>query len=139
MVDFLATQDLNSFLIKVFKATSAGLIPWEKTADAAILTAPIEGEYNLIIQEVSSFENTEEEESDYTLSLLKGRQNVFVIDYRNFPNLDFSNALGTKYKNTWTVFKDLWVNSYLKAHKISDELKAINAILDIKLSKDPKK
>ena len=137
MADFQATPDLNKFLIKVFKATELGLIQWEKTADEAILTAPIEGEHNLLLSEVPNF--NDQEGSDYTLSLLKGRQSIFVIDYRNFHNLSFSSALGEKYAKPWDIFKNLWINSYLKAHKISDELKVANILLDKILPKEEKK
>ncbi len=129
MADIPLTPELTKFLMNVFLATKHGLIPWEPTAEPGTLTAPLEGEYSLRLEEVYE----ESSEPEYVLSLYKGRQPLFRVDKKAVAPDAITEAFGSEFKKPFHLFKELWKHAYHMAHHISEELDTVNRLLDRKL------
>ncbi|MBI5904418.1 MAG: hypothetical protein HZB86_02540 [Deltaproteobacteria bacterium] len=132
MADFPINAEVIALFTKIFKGTLKGVIQWEKTADTSMLVAPLEGEYGLSLKEIPDLDERDAP-PDHALSLSKGRQIIFILNRKDFEGIDFQRLLGEKYEHVYTVFRELWINAYLKAHKITEEINIISSILDKKL------
>lgn len=124
--------DIESFLVKVLRATKRGIIAWEATANPDLIVAPLEGEYSIRLEMVPDFEGASPD-PDHILSLYKGRKVVLRTDRREISLDTLIKLSGEKYDNAYHVFKDLWKYASLKANRIPEEIETVNRLLDKKL------
>jgi hypothetical protein len=132
MAETLYIPELESFFVKVLRATKKGIITWEPTADPEVLTAPLEGEYSLRLELTPDFEGTAPE-PDHILSLYKGRKRIITVDRRDISKAELDKLTGGAYEFEYNAFSELWKYASLKASRIPEELEEVNRLLERKL------
>jgi hypothetical protein len=122
--------DTTRFLAMIAKATEAGKIDWETTADSGLLSAVLDESYTIQLRTVPDLEGNTAE-PDRTLTLRKGREVIFTIDRRDIDGEILKQLMGVD-TNPFRVLETLWAKAKLTAVKITEHISAVERLLNRK-------
>ena len=126
------TKEVTEFFVRIYSATTKGLLDWELTANPDILSAPLCDDYIARLASVPDLDEAEQT-PDQLLTLLKGQDPLMSVDRKNVSKEGLSNLMRQGLEYPFLLFSDLWMRARAKATRLDLHLSTVNKLLDKKL------